>query len=200
MGFYKNKIINLIFTALFVFSLLVLCFNFLFASTIKQDKQVYLHYLMGAIFDRQDNVEGAIDEYRKAIKFDPESSDIHLNLAADYIKLDNLDLAVVELEKAVELSSDNLDSRFLLALVYSSLKKDDLAAEQYEFILSKQLEEEPDNIDIIVSLAKLYHQQKKISERSEEHTSELQSHSFISYAVFCLKKKNKNKYIKKKKK
>src|ERR1051326_7016021 len=26
-------------------------------------------------------------------------------------------------------------------------------------------------------------------ERSEEHTSELQSHSFISYAVFCLKKR-----------
>ena len=25
--------------------------------------------------------------------------------------------------------------------------------------------------------------------RSEEHTSELQSHSLISYAVFCLKKK-----------
>ena len=31
------------------------------------------------------------------------------------------------------------------------------------------------------------------NERSEEHTSELQSHSFISYAVFCLKKKTKNK-------
>ena len=29
--------------------------------------------------------------------------------------------------------------------------------------------------------------------RSEEHTSELQSHSFISYAVFCLKKKKKKK-------
>ena len=28
--------------------------------------------------------------------------------------------------------------------------------------------------------------------RSEEHTSELQSHSFISYAVFCLKKKKRN--------
>src|SRR5881394_3067138 len=27
--------------------------------------------------------------------------------------------------------------------------------------------------------------------RSEEHTSELQSHHPISYAVFCLKKKNK---------
>src|ERR1051326_577016 len=28
--------------------------------------------------------------------------------------------------------------------------------------------------------------------RSEEHTSELQSHSFISYALFCLKKKKQN--------
>ena len=36
--------------------------------------------------------------------------------------------------------------------------------------------------------------------RSEEHTSELQSHSFISYAVFCLKKKKKKikHYIEKK--
>ena len=31
-----------------------------------------------------------------------------------------------------------------------------------------------------------------VKTRSEEHTSELQSHSFISYAVFCLKKKKKN--------
>src|ERR1051326_9444483 len=31
--------------------------------------------------------------------------------------------------------------------------------------------------------------------RSEEHTSELQSHSFISYAVFCLKKKNRRSTI-----
>src|SRR3546814_5095510 len=32
--------------------------------------------------------------------------------------------------------------------------------------------------------------------RSEEHTSELQSLMRISYAVFCLKKKNKNQLIK----
>ena len=29
-----------------------------------------------------------------------------------------------------------------------------------------------------------------LAERSEEHTSELQSRETISYAVFCLKKKN----------
>src|SRR3546814_9939066 len=34
-----------------------------------------------------------------------------------------------------------------------------------------------------------------IGTRSEEHTSELQSLMRISYAVFCLKKKNKKTYI-----
>ena len=35
----------------------------------------------------------------------------------------------------------------------------------------------------------------QLGDRSEEHTSELQSHSEISYAVFCLKKKTKFFYI-----
>src|SRR3546814_5742402 len=35
-----------------------------------------------------------------------------------------------------------------------------------------------------------------LQHRSEEHTSELQSLMRISYAVFCLKKKKKNKYNK----
>src|SRR3546814_4242397 len=35
--------------------------------------------------------------------------------------------------------------------------------------------------------------QTRARRRSEEHTSELQSLMRISYAVFCLKKKNKNK-------
>src|SRR3546814_1636207 len=35
---------------------------------------------------------------------------------------------------------------------------------------------------------------RELSTRSEEHTSELQSLMRTSYAVFCLKKKNKNKH------
>ena len=35
-----------------------------------------------------------------------------------------------------------------------------------------------------------------MNSRSEEHTSELQSHWYISYAVFCLKKKNTKNKIK----
>src|SRR3546814_3544631 len=37
--------------------------------------------------------------------------------------------------------------------------------------------------------------QRRIARRSEEHTSELQSLMRVSYAVFCLKKKKKEKAI-----
>src|SRR3546814_10106416 len=40
-------------------------------------------------------------------------------------------------------------------------------------------------------LWRLYNMKMKPGERSEEHTSELQSLMRTSYAVFCLKKKNK---------
>src|SRR6187431_3785612 len=47
------------------------------------------------------------------------------------------------------------------------------------------LEEHPEDI----RLRELGHLQR--GQRSEEHTSELQSRTVISYAVFCLKKKKK---------
>src|SRR3546814_2293011 len=41
---------------------------------------------------------------------------------------------------------------------------------------------------------RVLHVQRAVVHRSEEHTSELQSLMRSSYAVFCLKKKNKNTY------
>src|SRR3546814_9044581 len=38
--------------------------------------------------------------------------------------------------------------------------------------------------------------ESRVTDRSEEHTSELQSLMRISYAVFCLKKKNKHIHVK----
>src|SRR3546814_10198877 len=57
---------------------------------------------------------------------------------------------------------------------------------------------EPHAEQIVRGLEKIYADKGVICEfdiRSEEHTSELQSLMRISYAVFCLKKKNKQKHI-----
>src|SRR3546814_9757606 len=45
-------------------------------------------------------------------------------------------------------------------------------------------------VDEMALVVRLPHVDRAIERRSEEHTSELQSLMRISYAVFCLKKKN----------
>src|SRR3546814_3232826 len=53
---------------------------------------------------------------------------------------------------------------------------------------------QPETLERQPAVGELTHPQVEVCiERSEEHTSELQSLMRISYAVFCLKKKNKNK-------
>src|SRR3546814_9233594 len=48
---------------------------------------------------------------------------------------------------------------------------------------------------IVAALGPICGKQRQYASRSEEHTSELQSLMRISYAVFCLKKKNKKPHI-----
>src|SRR3546814_9060790 len=59
------------------------------------------------------------------------------------------------------------------------------------------------NSPMAIDATELYHAhhfEHRVSDRSEEHTSELQSLMRISYAVFCLKKKkNKNNNVPEKK-
>src|SRR3546814_4462717 len=52
----------------------------------------------------------------------------------------------------------------------------------------RQVEQRADFLDRETQLARMAHEAEP--RRSEEHTSELQSLMRISYAVFCLKKKN----------
>src|SRR3546814_7760067 len=54
-----------------------------------------------------------------------------------------------------------------------------------------QLDPDPQLADVPVELPKPWSN----ADRSEEHTSELQSLMRISYAVFCLKKKKQHEYI-----
>src|SRR3712207_9013239 len=62
------------------------------------------------------------------------------------------------------------------------------------FVLEDDAQNGPDHIDAHRSPAFVISPYTKRN-RSEEHTSELQ-HANISYAVFCLKKKKRIKYVK----
>src|SRR3546814_9681798 len=69
------------------------------------------------------------------------------------------------------------------------------AAEHHD---GEQVEQGPEDLQwraaIVAEVQGTRHfQRRQVPRRSEEHTSELQSLMRISYAVFCLKKKNKSK-------
>src|SRR3546814_6748138 len=57
-----------------------------------------------------------------------------------------------------------------------------------EIGVSPRFQEEPEELNLTHICGE--HQRRALAHRSEEHTSELQSLMRISYAVFCLKKKN----------
>src|SRR3546814_9056339 len=80
---------------------------------------------------------------------------------------------------------DRLHRRQMLFLIGEQLKREELG---------KDYEVRPvirGDVDEIFDVVELH----VLADRSEEHTSELQSLMRISYAVFCLKKKKKITYI-----
>ena len=103
-----------------------------------------------------------------------DSASIHNTIHQTPVGYDLLPSNSQLIAAEVQLSKIN-EREYCLRRALSSIQ------ENYDFIL----------IDCPPSLNILTVNALVAASRSEEHTSELQSHSFISYAVFCLKKKNK---------
>src|SRR3546814_1527167 len=76
--------------------------------------------------------------------------------------------------------STRTDTRFPYTTLFRSVDTDHISAPKVDgdFVLTRQVQPFVGFVRCVTS-------------RSEEHTSELQSLMRISYAVFCLKKKNK---------
>ena len=116
-------------------------------------------------------------EINKAITYDINVADHWLEYLCRYSvnKIDILDKVILELGPGPDLGI----GLYLLskgALEYYAFDKYALATKQNSLLYDALYQKIKDSNN---------------SSRSEEHTSELQSHSFISYAVFCSKKKTK---------
>src|SRR3546814_9921490 len=84
---------------------------------------------------------------------------------------------------------DHLGERAPGVVLKMPLRRDDVRHEPFELVpIVDQLGEQMAQIPVEQDAA--YIEDHALANRSEEHTSELQSLMRISYAVFCLKKKN----------
>lgn len=130
----------------------------------KKTSSAISHYIMGVISEDADDIDTALQEYKKSLKFDEEVSVIHLNLASSYIKKNNIPEAIEELKTVIRLDPEAIEPHVILALLYTSQDKLKAASEEYEAVLKKASKLQPKNIEIYKGLGVLYLQQKKYKE------------------------------------
>ncbi|MFH1578134.1 MAG: tetratricopeptide repeat protein [Candidatus Omnitrophota bacterium] len=136
------------------------------------------HYILGGIYERLDDLDEAVGHYKAAVKADPNSPQLHLNLAVALIKQNNLKKAIFELKRAIKLDSSagleqsesiSIEAHTVLALIYSLQGKLDQAAHEYELALEGALAVYPQNIRIHKSLGQVYLQQNRLSDAEKTY-------------------------------
>ena len=135
-----------------------------FSQSQKVDTKSLSHYIVGVYCEGLGDLEGAIQEYKKAQKTDPESSLLHFNLASVFIQKDNPAKAIEELKQSIALDPEAVQPHALLALIYAAQNKPDLATGEYVLALENASKAEPGNIDIYQGLGAVYLQQKKLKQ------------------------------------
>src|SRR5262249_35096007 len=100
-------------------SVLILLGAVAFCTDVQLDRgQAFYHYLVASHKELSRDYSGAIDEYREALKFDPESSEILSHLASLYIQTNRIDDAVAESKLAIGKNPDNKEAHRMLAQIY----------------------------------------------------------------------------------
>jgi len=99
------------------------------------DKAIYIN--LGYAYSLKGKIRDAIEEYRLALKCDPEDKDIHYNLGYLLAKEDRCKDAIEEYKKALKGESSDREIYYNLAIIYSTCLKDKKMSDYcYEKFLS----------------------------------------------------------------
>lgn len=93
------------------------------------------HFALAQAYSAEGKVESAIEEYRAALIYDPNSAIIHTKLAAEYLRKGSTSFAIEECHRAIQLDSKSVDARLILGGIYSVSGDPDKAILEYEEIL-----------------------------------------------------------------
>lgn len=130
----------------------------------RRPRQAQAHYMLGVFHESSGNLDDALSEYDRALKLEKDIPFVHLHRGSVFIRKGDIPRAISELEQAKKLGPEELEPGFVLALLYSLQNSPDKASQEFEGVLKKAAELEPENISILKNLAGLYYQQKKLEE------------------------------------
>ncbi|MCB0282237.1 MAG: tetratricopeptide repeat protein [Calditrichae bacterium] len=91
---------------------------FTISEKIKKMEHAPSHVKMGLLFVKNNLLQDAVDEFKTAIKINPDGVDAYNNLGLTYIRMQNFPEAVRILERALRIKSDYADIHLNLAMAY----------------------------------------------------------------------------------
>jgi tetratricopeptide (TPR) repeat protein len=117
----------------------------------------YYHFLKAQKLLVADDIPGAIQEYEAALKNDPNSPLMEIELATLYQRQGNVKEALAHAEKALRLDPKQQEAYFLLAGLHVGMNQLAEATREYERVLRL----DPENREARLFLATLYAQQRQ---------------------------------------
>ncbi len=117
----------------------------------------FFHFLKAQQDLLTDDTAAAIQQYEAAVKNDPHSAFLEMELAALYQRQGDVKQALAHAEKSLRLDPKQQDAYFLLASLHVGLNQLDDAIREYERILHL----DPENREARLFLATLYTQQRR---------------------------------------
>ena len=81
------------------------------------------YFLLAKFYSQNQDGKKAIEEYKKAIQADPDSSFLHLHLAQEFLQQGEIQKAQEFCQKAVDLDPDHVEASLMLAGIYTVYQK-----------------------------------------------------------------------------
>ena len=140
-------------------------------TAVKPDKaEAYYHYSLGHIYEelvsnyaRSEFAGKAIEEYKKALEYDPDSSFLNAGLAELYARTGRIRDAVLEAQEIIKRDPKNLEARRLLGRIYLRSLGDLQQGTQSQEVLKLAIEQfqqivllDPKSVDDHLLLGRLY--------------------------------------------
>lgn len=120
------------------FLLLLVIFGFL--SCASKEKQAEKHFRKGFVYQNQGDLDKAVEEYQKALQFNPNYTQVYTNLGAVYLEKQDYDRAIQQFDKVIELNYWDRKAHYNLGLAYLYKGDKKRAQEEAKFLQSLRSE------------------------------------------------------------
>src|SRR5262245_66566173 len=85
--------------------------------------EAYAQFLLGHHLEEDDDVDGAVAAYKRAMALDPTAADITAQLASLYLRQNNIQEAMATAEQALKIDSSNSEANRVLGIVRSEERR-----------------------------------------------------------------------------